>query len=55
MKMSRHNRDPSYVPMFRLITSSCISRADHRGDEVHFEGGTDALPGIVFTQHPHAH
>ena len=49
MKMSRHNRDPSYVPMFPVDNVIMRFKGGQRGDEVHFEGGTDALPGIVFT------
>ena len=47
--MSRHNHDPNYVPMFQVDNIVMTFRGVHKGDEVHFEGGTVALPGIVFT------
>ncbi|MCA6107330.1 hypothetical protein J6497_08670 [Bradyrhizobium sp. CNPSo 4026] len=49
LKMSRHNHDPNYVPMFAVDDIVMIFKGAHRGDEVHFEGETNALPGIVFT------
>lgn len=48
VKMSRHNHDPNYVPMFPVDNIVMTFKGAHRGDEVHFEGGTAALPGIVF-------
>ncbi|WP_454628988.1 GrlR family regulatory protein [Bradyrhizobium cenepequi] len=49
LKMSRHNHDPNYVPMFPVDNIVMTFRGAHRGDEVYFEGGTAALPGVVFT------
>ncbi|MGY3614904.1 GrlR family regulatory protein [Bradyrhizobium sp. USDA 10063] len=49
LKMSRHNHDPNYVPMFPVDNIVMTFKGAHKGDEVHFEGGTAALPGIVFT------
>lgn len=49
IKISRHDHDPNYVPVFPLDNVVMRFRGEHRGQEVHFEGGTDALPGIVFT------
>jgi T3SS negative regulator,GrlR len=49
LKMSRHNHDPHYVPMFPVDNIVMTFKGAHRGKEVHFEGRTAALPGIVFT------
>lgn len=50
VKISRHDHDPSYVPMFPVDDDIVMTfKGTHKGDEVHFEGGTVALPGIVFT------
>ncbi|WP_454618750.1 GrlR family regulatory protein [Bradyrhizobium cenepequi] len=49
VKTSRHNHDPNYVPMFPVDNTIMTFRGAHKGDEVHFEGATTALPGIVFT------
>ncbi|MCA1452243.1 hypothetical protein I6F35_03300 [Bradyrhizobium sp. BRP22] len=49
MKMSRHNHDPNYVPMFPIDNIVMTFKGARRGEDVHFEGGTVALPGIVFT------
>ncbi|MFH0300596.1 GrlR family regulatory protein [Bradyrhizobium sp. 31Argb] len=49
VKMTRHNHDPDYVPMFPVDNIVMTFKGTHKGDEVHFEGGTSALPGIVFT------
>ncbi|WP_027582345.1 hypothetical protein [Bradyrhizobium sp. Ai1a-2] len=49
LKTSRHNYDPDYAPMFAVDNVVMTFKGAHRGDEVHFEGETAALPGIVFT------
>jgi hypothetical protein len=49
MVMSRHNPDPNYVPMFGVNNVIMQFSGVQRGEEFHFEGGTPALPGIVFT------
>jgi hypothetical protein len=46
--MSRHNHDPSYVPMFTINNVTMRFRGRPVGNELHSEGGTDALPDIVF-------
>ena len=48
IRMSRHNHDPNYVPMFDVDNIVLISRAARRGEEIHFEGGSAALPGVRF-------
>jgi hypothetical protein len=47
--MSRHYHDPKYVPMFDVDNVVMNFTGVHRGEEVHFEGGSVALPGARFT------
>ena len=47
--MSRHYHDPNYVPMFEVDNVVMNFTGVRRGEEVHFEGGSPALPGIRFT------
>jgi hypothetical protein len=47
--MSLHNHDPSYTPMFPVDNVTMTFRGKTSEGEVHFEGGTVSLPGIVFT------
>jgi hypothetical protein len=47
--MSRHYHDPKYVPMFAVDNVVMNFKGVRRGDEVHFEGGSAALPGVRFT------
>jgi hypothetical protein len=49
LKMSRHNHDPNYVPMFAVDNVTMNFTGSLRGEELHSEGGTAALPGIVFS------
>jgi hypothetical protein len=49
LKMSRHNHDPNYVPMFPVDNVTMNFTGTRRGEELHSEGGTAALPGIVFS------
>jgi hypothetical protein len=49
LMMSRHNHDPSFVPMFPVDNVIMRFVGRRRNDEFHFEGGSDALPGIDFT------
>lgn len=49
LTMARHNHDPHYVPMFRVDNVALTFKGAYRGSEVHFEGATPALPGVVFT------
>jgi hypothetical protein len=46
--MSRHYHDPSYVPMFDIDNIMMNFTGVRRGEEVHFEGGSAALPGAHF-------
>jgi hypothetical protein len=46
--MSRHNHDPNYVPMFDVDHSVLNFTGVPRGEEIHFEGGSAALPGVRF-------
>jgi hypothetical protein len=46
--MSRHYHDPGYVPMFEVDNIAMNFTGVHRGEEVHFEGGSAALPGVRF-------
>jgi hypothetical protein len=47
--MSRHYHDPRYVPMFDVDNIAMSFTGVCRGEEVHFEGGSAALPGARFT------
>ena len=47
--MSRHYHDPGYVPMFDVDNIAMNFTGVRRGEEVHFEGGSAALPGVRFT------
>jgi len=47
--MSRHYYGPKYVPMFEVDDIAMNFTGTYRGDEVHFEGGSAALPGVRFT------
>jgi hypothetical protein len=47
--MSRHYHDPKFVPMFEVENAVLNFRGVRQGDEIHFQGGTPALPGTVFT------
>jgi len=47
--MSRHYHDPGYVPMFDVDNVAMNFTGVRRGEEVHFEGGSGALPGVRFT------
>jgi hypothetical protein len=47
--MSRHYHDPKYVPMFDVDNVVMNFTGVRRGEEVHFEGGAAALPGVRFT------
>src|ERR1700759_320358 len=49
MTMLRHNHDPNYTPMFPVDNVRMTFRGRWKGDEFHSDGGTDALPGIIFT------
>jgi hypothetical protein len=46
--MSRHNHDPNYVPMFDVDTAVLRFTGVPRGEEIHFEGNSAALPGVRF-------
>ena len=46
--MSRHYHDPSYVPMFDVDNIALKYTGVRRGEEIHFEGGSAALPGFRF-------
>ena len=47
--MSRHYHDPGYVPMFNVDNIALNYTGVRRGEEIHFEGGSAALPGLLFT------
>jgi hypothetical protein len=47
-RMSRHYHDPKYVPMFEVDNIGMNLTGAQRGEEVHFEGGSAALPGVRF-------
>ena len=47
--MSRHYHDSAYVPMFDIDNIAMHFTGVHRGEEVHFEGGSADLPGVRFT------
>lgn len=46
--MSRHYHDPDYVPMFDVDNIALSYTGARRGEEIHFEGGSPALPGFRF-------
>ena len=46
--MSRHYHDPKYVPMFDVDNVVMNFNGAHRGEEIHFEGSSAALPGVRF-------
>jgi hypothetical protein len=48
-RMSRHYYGPKYVPMFDVDDVAMNFTGTYRGEEVHFEGGSAALPGVRFT------
>jgi hypothetical protein len=47
LTMSRHNHDPSYVPNYAIDNVVMTFRGRFRGNELHSEGGTAALPGTA--------
>ena len=47
--MSRHYYGPKYVPMFDVDNIAMNFTGTCQGEEVHFEGGSAALPGVRFT------
>ena len=47
--MSRHYHDPGYVPMFDVDNIALNYTGVRCGEEIHFEGGSPALPGVRFT------
>jgi hypothetical protein len=47
--MSRHYHDAKYVPMFEVENAVMNFTGAPRGEEIHFEGGSAALPGVHFT------
>jgi hypothetical protein len=46
--MSRHYYDPGYVPMFDVDNIVLDYTGARRGEEIHFEGSSAALPGFRF-------
>ena len=48
MLMSRHNHNADYTPMFDVDNVVMTFRGRAVGEEVHSEGGTEALPGVAF-------
>ncbi|XIA62625.1 GrlR family regulatory protein [Bradyrhizobium sp. TZ2] len=46
--MSRHFHDPKYVPMFDVDNVVMNFNGVQRGEEIHFEGSSAALPGVRF-------
>jgi hypothetical protein len=48
VRMSRHNHNPNYVPMFDVDHAVLSFTGVARGEEIHFEGGSAALPGVRF-------
>ena len=46
--MSRHYHDPRYVPMFDVDNIALNYTGVRCGEEIHFEGGSVALPGLRF-------
>ena len=47
--MSRYNHDPKFVPMFAVDNVMLRFEGAQCGEAFHFTGGTEALPGLVFT------
>ena len=48
VRMSRHNHDPNYGPMFEVDSADMRFKGAWLGQEIHFEGSAAALPGVVF-------
>ena len=48
-RMSRHYYGPQYVPMFDVDDIVMNFTGTYQGEEIHFEGGSAALPGVRFT------
>ena len=48
-RMSRHYYGPKYVPMFDVDDVVMNFTGTYQGEEVHFEGGSAALPDARFT------
>lgn len=48
-RMSRHYYGPQYVPMFDVDDIAMNFTGTYQGEEIHFEGGSAALPGVRFT------
>ena len=49
LQMSRYNFDPKFVPIFAVDNAMLRFDGARQGEEFHFSGGTEALPGLVFT------
>src|SRR4051794_31518653 len=47
--MSRYNRDPKFVPLFAVDNVMLRFEGGQHGEDFRFTGGTDALPGLLFT------
>jgi hypothetical protein len=48
LTMARHNHDPTFVPMFDVDPVVLRFTGVPRGEEIHFEGCSAALPGVRF-------
>jgi hypothetical protein len=48
LRMSRHNHDPKFVAMFDVEHAVLRYTGAVHGDEIHFDGDSEELPGIHF-------
>jgi len=44
----RHNDDPNFQPLFKSDRINLTLTGRRQGEQYHFEGGSDALPGVAF-------
>jgi hypothetical protein len=43
----RHNDDPNFLPLFKSDRIKLTLKGRRQGEQYHFEGGSDALPGVA--------
>ena len=44
----RHNDDPNFQPLFKSDRINMTLKGRQQGEQYHFEGGSDPLPGVAF-------
>jgi hypothetical protein len=43
----RHNNDPNFQPLFKSDRINMTLKGRQQGEQYHFEGGSDSLPGVA--------